>query len=315
MPTTHTLVSAIADGADTALVRPSDWNADHTVTGVVTGSGTTNTIAKFTSSTAVGNSLLTDDGTNVVLSSGQVRLPNGTAASPSLAFSAETGMGFYRAGQNDLVLPMGGTPQYEWWGGGYQLGSGIFIGWSSISNATSAPDVVIRRDAAAVLAQRNGTNAQEFRLYNTFTDASNYERGVFRWTSNVLELGFQAAGTGTSRSLRLAAVTGALQLRTSQTTAPTCTTNCGTSPSVSGTDTVGRVTMGATGTPASGWIVTFNGTWAAAPHCTVWSSLSGMAAGKAPIVVVTATTTFTVTTNGTSPANSDTYDYHCMLGS
>lgn len=29
----HTFVSAIADGADTSLVRPSDWNADHTVSG------------------------------------------------------------------------------------------------------------------------------------------------------------------------------------------------------------------------------------------------------------------------------------------
>lgn len=29
MPVTHTFVSAIADGADTTLVRPSDWNAEH----------------------------------------------------------------------------------------------------------------------------------------------------------------------------------------------------------------------------------------------------------------------------------------------
>jgi len=29
MPVTHTFVSAIADGADSTLVRPSNWNADH----------------------------------------------------------------------------------------------------------------------------------------------------------------------------------------------------------------------------------------------------------------------------------------------
>ena len=32
----HSKVSAVADGADTSLVRPSDWNADHTLTGVGT---------------------------------------------------------------------------------------------------------------------------------------------------------------------------------------------------------------------------------------------------------------------------------------
>src|SRR5215469_14516870 len=32
---THTFVSAIADGADTTVVRPSNWNANHTLTGAV----------------------------------------------------------------------------------------------------------------------------------------------------------------------------------------------------------------------------------------------------------------------------------------
>lgn len=66
-------------------------------------------------------------------------------------------------------------------------------------------DVVLIRDAANILAQRNGVNAQTFRLYNTYTDASNYERGVFDWstTSNVLRIGTEAAGTGTLRSIAL----------------------------------------------------------------------------------------------------------------
>jgi hypothetical protein len=93
---------------------------------------------------------------------------------------------------------------------------------------------------------------------------------------------------------------------------PTCSSNCGTSPSVTGSDTAGLVTMGATGVPASGWVVTFNGTWAAAPSCTVASALAGMVVGKMPIVVATTTTTMTVTTNGTAPANSDLYRYHCL---
>ena len=32
----HTKVSTVPDSADTSLVRPSDWNADHTLTGLGT---------------------------------------------------------------------------------------------------------------------------------------------------------------------------------------------------------------------------------------------------------------------------------------
>ena len=60
-------------------------------------------------------------------------------------------------------------------------------------------DVKLRRDGAGILALRNGTNAQEVRVYNTFTDASNYERGVIKWASNVLEIGMEHAGTGVQR--------------------------------------------------------------------------------------------------------------------
>lgn len=59
------------------------------------------------------------------------------------------------------------------------------------------------QDGANGLEERNGVNAQTFRIYNTFTDASNYERGVFQWTTNVLEIGAQFAGTGSTRQLKL----------------------------------------------------------------------------------------------------------------
>lgn len=130
-------------------------------------------------------------------------------------------------------------------------------------------------------------------------------------------------GTATDRfevqrgsTMQFALTSGAtstgLQMRTAQATAPTCTTNCGTSPSVAGTDTAGVITMGASGVPASGFVLTFNGTWNSAPVCTVTASKAGMVAGKAPIVAVTTTTTITVTTNGTAPATSDTYNYVCI---
>lgn len=106
----------------------------------------------------------------------------------------------------------------------------------------------------------------------------------------------------------------AVQIRTTQGTVPTCSSNCGTSPSVTGTDTSMTITMGATGTPASGWVVTFNGTWAGNPQCSVFMAKAGMAAGKMPLTVVTTTTTMTVVTNGTAPANSDVYTAQCQFG-
>jgi hypothetical protein len=66
-----------------------------------------------------------------------------------------------------------------------------------------AGDVILTRDAANTLAQRNGTNAQVFRVYNTFTDASNYERGELLWAANTLSLTTGQAGTGVARNLAL----------------------------------------------------------------------------------------------------------------
>lgn len=50
------------------------------------------------------------------------------------------------------------------------------IGFASLTAGIDGPlDVGFFRDGSGILAQRNGTNAQTFRLYNTYTDASNYE--------------------------------------------------------------------------------------------------------------------------------------------
>jgi len=80
--------------------------------------------------------------------------------------------------------------------------SDAIIGFASTATpadgAISASDVRLYRDAADTLAQRRGTTAQAFRLYNTFTDASNYERAVFQYSTNVLEIGHVAAGTGST---------------------------------------------------------------------------------------------------------------------
>lgn len=81
------------------------------------------------------------------------------------------------------------------------------LNFSATTTGNGSTGVVLARDANNTLAQRNGTNAQTFRVYNTFTDASNYERGFLRWSSNVFEVGPEAAGTGTARPMRITAAT------------------------------------------------------------------------------------------------------------
>ena len=80
---------------------------------------------------------------------------------------------------------------------------GPYIGWNTYGQST--PDTYLLRDAANTLAQRNGVNAQAFNLYNTYTDASNYERLAVTWvgTSNIATIKSENAGTGASRAVRI----------------------------------------------------------------------------------------------------------------
>ena len=84
----------------------------------------------------------------------------------------------------------------------FNLGSAGAIAWGSTS-VTSGADLSLLRDAADTLAQRRSTNPQAFRISNTHTDLSNYERGKIAWESNVLRIGTEKAGTGSARALEL----------------------------------------------------------------------------------------------------------------
>jgi hypothetical protein len=85
---------------------------------------------------------------------------------------------------------------------GVAVGNASYIGFcSNLFANDSGGDLRLFRDAADTLAQRRGTAAQTFRIYNTFTDASNYERGFMRWNANILQIGTEAAGTGSVRSI------------------------------------------------------------------------------------------------------------------
>jgi hypothetical protein len=112
---------------------------------------------------------------------------NSTVVGLTSIFRAGTGTGF----------------SSEFGSGGLALHSASQIAWSSSFSGFGTKDLALERDAAGILAQRNGTAAQTLRVYNTYTDASNFEVGYFSWGSNVCSVGTHASGTGSFRKLAL----------------------------------------------------------------------------------------------------------------
>jgi hypothetical protein len=69
-------------------------------------------------------------------------------------------------------------------------------------------NVFLERDGDNQLGLRNGAAAQTFRVYNTYTDASNYERGSISWQSNELNIVSEKGGSGQSRNIIINAALG-----------------------------------------------------------------------------------------------------------
>ena len=141
-----------------------------------------------------------------VTKGGDVKIPSGARITGGLTNPAEITFTQGNNGGVGFELYNDSAPSFAFWSepgtGKSQMrsrNSGEVV-WTDNSTAVSgAADVRLARDAAGSLAQRNSTNAQTFNIYNTYTDASNYERGFMKWNSNVLEIGTEAAGTGTAR--------------------------------------------------------------------------------------------------------------------
>jgi hypothetical protein len=85
------------------------------------------------------------------------------------------------------------------------LGASSECRWQDNNDGgVGAVSLVIRRDAANTLAQRNGTNAQTTRVYNTYTSDTNFERAKLQWDTNVLKVGTEkGADGGTARDMEL----------------------------------------------------------------------------------------------------------------
>lgn len=137
---------------------------------------------------------------------GNLNLPVGGIAAPSLRFN---GLGGIWANAQSLVLDTSVYPALtvDYANTSIGINGALFLGWYTGTGSLAVPgqvqDVRLYRDAANTLALRNGVNAQTFNVYNTYTDASNYERLQLLWTSNLMRLSTTQAGTGAARAFEI----------------------------------------------------------------------------------------------------------------
>lgn len=80
-----------------------------------------------------------------------------------------------------------------------------------VHDGSTAGGIPLAKEAAILtsLEVRNGTSAREALIYNTYTDASNYERAAigFQTLTNTLTIDTEAAGTGTVRGISVGSET------------------------------------------------------------------------------------------------------------
>ena len=131
---------------------------------------------------------------------GQLLFSDGSADAPSMASSSNSANGLWFS-SGAVVINAASGPRMYISSPLIRMEGGTTFGWSSGDPVSTALDVILARDAANVLAQRNGANAQTFHLYNTYTNSTNYERIRLFWSGNEAFLGTSKSGTGVARQL------------------------------------------------------------------------------------------------------------------
>ena len=138
---------------------------------------------------------------------GRVLAASGSASAPAYSFSATTNSGLYydEGGSNSVIIGLAGSPLVH-----FNASVGMFSnvvpflvnqnshGESYFGFSTgTVPKVTWYSEADDIYAQRRAANAQTWRLYATWTDASNYERVAIVAAAGVMTIVAQTAGTGT----------------------------------------------------------------------------------------------------------------------
>ena len=98
-----------------------------------------------------------------------------------------------------------GTGRLQFSDSGITLNASNNISWTSSNDSAGTKDLYLHRDAAGILAQRNSTNAQTFRLYSTYTSSTSYETLNIKGKASAnFEIGPEnGSAGGTQRGLTL----------------------------------------------------------------------------------------------------------------
>jgi len=145
----------------------------------------------------------------VLTTGGQLEVGDGTVSLPSFTFISLPNTGFYLTSSR-VVASIGGTFIAAFDGSGatssgIKLRSSVAFSWVAGTDPTAAYDTALFRDTAGSVGQRNGTNAQTFSVYNTYTAGTpDYERVQLYWNSNVAILDTTKNGAGTQRGFQIA---------------------------------------------------------------------------------------------------------------
>jgi hypothetical protein len=128
--------------------------------------------------------------------SGSVRISGSTnfGGVPNLLL---TNRGVEYAANSAFLLFNDPNPRFQ------LLNTDIRSNYVAFSSSPGVPDVFIIRDNPNTLAIRNSAVSQSFRIYNTYTSLSNFERAKLEWTGSVFNIGTEQSGSGVARDLAL----------------------------------------------------------------------------------------------------------------
>lgn len=147
---------------------------------------------------------------------GVVRITGGSQSVPTLRLADGVVYGMWHT-SNGWTFTDGNNPLVRLSAAGLHVASpAIFgssfdgaIGWGNTFNSTMVTQW--REDAANIIGQRNGTNAQAYRVYNTFTSSTSFERLGITWATNVCTIETEKGSAGgTLRGLRIGGATTSL---------------------------------------------------------------------------------------------------------
>lgn len=134
--------------------------------------------------------------------------PSGTFNLPGYGWQADGDSGifwvtsFLGSGQDGMAFTIDDTQPLTIRDDGAGAGIVHIFDEIRIHSGGFVSGVTLTADNNQVLAQRRTSSPQEFRIYNTFTDSTNYERASFKWDTNVFEINVEEGGTGTVRTLQ-----------------------------------------------------------------------------------------------------------------